>query len=327
MSASKIMTNPADAVPSIAVAPSTAVAATAAACCATSKIKKQFVNTVNDDAVYSFHEMDKILTNIYQEISQSNKISEYNKKENLNKIIKIQSILLRNYENKKNIYVCFRKEIIKDRFKKEIKGYHMMNEQYITGTVWEEINKNIVKKHCTTSNRAYGNHISGKDNQFNDWNISNKSNNIEKNNMTALSSYRLTKVCASHDENLIKKEIEKRDSSFEYYSILLKKEKDKNIINYRWYIVPKEFHIFNVSKYPMEPKISNTKNSNGNIVGWKSKYWEILFSMSSQLWFRFNVDEIERFLITEVDVDMSTSASFTYNDIYEIVRKNQEETK
>jgi len=247
---------------------------------------------------------------------------EYTKNDE-DKVVKLQSIYRKKQENKTNIHVCLRKDTIQNRFKKEILGYHMINVENVTGTMWEEINRNVVKGDCIVTDGAHGNHKSGKDNKFNSWNISNKANAIEKNGTVKISGYRLTTVCSSEkigDEKSIKEEIEKRDSSFEFYSLLLRKNKENNILNYGWYIVPKEFHVFDVSKYPMNPK---TGKKNDGVVGWESKYFDIRFSMSSQLWFNFNINEIEKYLIADVDVDMTTAGSLTFGEIYDIYLNNQ----
>lgn len=282
----------------------------------TTMIKDHYIQAIDDNNVYSFGEMEKILTKIYMEITHKIDATKYE----LNKIIKIQSIFRRHYENKNNIYNFLRNKYIKENFKKEILGYHIMNKQLITGTLWEEINRNIVKEYCEVSDGANGDHKSGKDNRFKNWNISNKANNIDKNNNISISSYRLTEFSSSHnmsDEHSIKKVIEEKDSSFDYYSILLKKQKPNEIINYRWYIIPRDLHVFNVSKYPMTPLYGKLKQSKGRVVGWQSKYCDIRFSMSSQLWFRFNLQEIEKYLIADVDVDINKAGTYTYKEIYD----------
>ena len=220
--------------------------------------------------------------------------------------------------------MCLRKDSIKNRFKKEILGYHMINKESITGTTWEEINRNIVKEDCFVSDAAHGNHRSGKDNKFNSWNISNKANTISKNGAVNISGYRLTTVCSPTNignEKTIIEEIEQRDKSFEFYSLLLRKDKANDVVNYGWYVVPKEFHVFDVSKYPMKPKTG--KKDKTRIAGWQSKYFDITFSMSSQLWFKFHIDDIKQYLLSDVDVDMTTTASFTFGDIYDIIHDNQ----
>ena len=68
------------------------------------------------------------------------------------------------------------------------------------------------------------------------YNISNKSCKIEKNNKINISSYRLTKVCNVKDNGNIDhiiKEIESRDSSFQFYSLLCRQEYDDGI-KYYW---------------------------------------------------------------------------------------------
>lgn len=61
------------------------------------------------------------------------------------------------------------------------------------------------------------------------------------------------------------KEIKKRNSSFDYYSILIRKEKEKGLIEYMWYIIPKDYYVFNTDK--LTPKIGKKRKEN------KSNCW------------------------------------------------------
>jgi hypothetical protein len=239
---------------------------------------------------------------------------------NENEIVKIQSIFRRRQSNKSNIYICLRQKSIQESFQREIKGYHLINKDLINGEAWEELNRNIVKHKCEVVDGASGNHKSGKDNKFNDWNISNKTAKIKENGEIDISSYRLTSVCS---ENYIGKtyeiikEIETRDKSFEYYSILLKKEQTSNgHIKYFWCIVPKDYYIFNVNKYPLKKMLGKKGIRKGNVIGWESKYFKISFTMSSQLWFSFSFKEIQKYIIAEVDIDKTYIPKLTYGEIY-----------
>ena len=61
---------------------------------------------------------------------------------------------------------------------------------------------------------------------------------------------------------------------------------------------------------------SKGKNKNKQI-GWKSKYATITFSMSSQLWFNFNFNDIKQFLLHTVNVNKD-SKTYTYSDLYNL---------
>ena len=237
----------------------------------------------------------------------------------INRLIKFQSIIRRFISNKNNIFLKFKSEKIKQEFRNEIKGYHLINSSPIKESVWEEINRNIVRNECIITEEANGNHLSGKDNKFDCWTISNKTCKIEKNKNINISSYRLTTVCndksPGNKDNIIK-EIEKRDNNFEYYSILLRKENKDSIIYY-WCIVPKDYYIFNIKNYNLEAKIGKKGIKKDNIVGWKSKYCDITFSMSSQLWYHFKLNDIKKYIIDTIQIDIMCP-KITYSQIYKL---------
>ena len=173
----------------------------------------------------------------------------------------------------------------------------MINKAPIKESVWEEINCGIVKNVCLITDCANGNHASGKDNKFDNINYSNKSTKVEGNNIS-ISSYRLTSVCNDANNGNpaeIIKEIKKRDSSFDYYSILIRKEKEKELIEYMWYIIPKDYYVFKTDS--LIPKIGKKGKKTNLFVGWESKYSDITFSMSSQLWYKFNIKDIEKYKV------------------------------
>lgn len=240
----------------------------------------------------------------------------YNSKDFLN-IIKCQSICKRWLNYKNNIYTANKKfKNLNSQFASVITGYHMVNTMPIKESVWEEINCDIVRGVFSIADKANGNHISGKDMKFDNLNISNKSAKTEGNNIS-ISSYRLTTVCNDKnigDENTIIEEIKKRDKSFEYYSLLLRTEKEKSIIEYKWYIIPKNCYVFNIDK--LEPKYGKVGSKKGEIVGWQSKYCDITFSMSSQLWYKFDIKHIEKYEICNTTIDNS-NPKITYLQIYE----------
>jgi len=232
-------------------------------------------------------------------------------------IVKIQKIWRGYNARKKNIYMAFKRDNIKCTLESEIRGYHMINDQPIKEAVWEEINSNVVSSYHEVSDQANGNHTSGIDNRFDDWRISNKSVKVTNGNMN-MSSYRLTSVTTPNNlGNIdgITSEIENRDNSFDYYSILSREDVGRNM-KYEWYVIPKDFHLFDCNKYAWEPKIGQRGAGQGNQVGWKSRYMDITFSMSSQLWFHIHYDDIQKYIIHSVDINMDDLHRLTYSELF-----------
>lgn len=238
--------------------------------------------------------------------------------ESIKKLIKCQSIVRKYLSNKNNIYILFKNSSIETNFENTFKGYHLINTEPVKESRWEEINRSFVKEICCISDMANGSHTSGKDNKFNKWNISNKSGKIDKKGAVSISSYRLTSVCNEKNngnpEDIIK-EIEKRDLSYNYYSLLLRIEEEYKII-YKWFIVPKDYYIFNVNKFKLNQKKGKRTSNKGNIIGWKSKYCDITFTMSSQLWFNFKLRDIQHYMITEVEVQINNDNQISYAKLY-----------
>ena len=231
-----------------------------------------------------------------------------------NAAIRIQSMWRKYYSVKHNIYIKYKK--LQPQFTSVIKGYHMINTTPIKESVWEEINCEIVKHACVVADQANGNHKSGKDNRFDNINISNKSSKQEGNTIR-ISSYRLSSVCSDkHNGNAqdIINEIEKRDSSFDYYSILIRDEKTNSKIIYKWYIIPKDCNVFKINC--LTHKHGKRGKKKGEIIGWESYGCDITFSMSSQLWYRFHMDDIEKYKVCETEID-NNKPKLTYSQIYE----------
>jgi hypothetical protein len=233
-------------------------------------------------------------------------------------IVKLQKTWRGYNARKKNIYIAFKKSHIKHAFEGEIQGYHMINDQPVKESPWEEINSRFVSIGHTVSEQANGNHISGIDNRFDNWKISNKSIKVN-NRRLDISSYRLTSVTSPNNLGNIDEiisEIENRDNSFEYYSILSREHLDNNNIKYDWYVIPKDCHLFDCNKYAWEPKIGQRGAGQGNQVGWKTRYMDITFSMSSQLWFHIQCDDIEKYIIHSINVNMDDLHRLTYSDLF-----------
>lgn len=230
------------------------------------------------------------------------------------KLVKSQAVCRRWLSNKNNLLLKFK--TLQPRFTEVITGYHMINDTPIKESVWEEINCSIVNKICAVSEKANGNHISGKDNKFGHLNISNKSTKINGTRIS-LSSYRLTNICSDKNhgcDNEIINEIQKRDQSFDYYSILLRNELEKHILDYSWYMVPKSHFIFKITH--LSPTIGKIGKKKGTVIGWESQFCKITFSMSSQLWYHFDIKHIESYKICQVQIDNNSIPKLDYSDIY-----------
>lgn len=242
------------------------------------------------------------------------------KKNTLEYMIKFQSIcrkwLTNKKDNKKNIYLLIQKfKTLNQKFYEVLNGYHMINKQPIKESVWEQINCDIVRDSFNINHQANGSHSSGKDNSFDNIHFSNKTTKIDGNN-TNISSYRLTNVCNDSDYGNypdIRKEVEKRDNTFDYYSILIRKEKEKEIIEYMWYIIPKDYYIFRIDK--LKQKIGKMGKKKNKVVGWETEYCDITFSMSSQLWYKFNITYIEKYKVCSTTIDNSKS-KINYSQIF-----------
>ena len=146
----------------------------------------------------------------------------------LNKIAEKNEIIakLKNSNDECDIYYIFNRKLVNKSFKSEILGYHLICESPIKESIWEEINCNIVNEYCKITRNKKGSHLSGRDNIFDNWGISNKTANII-NEKISISSYRLGNVCNIKNvgnTTTIINEINNRNKSYDYYSILLRDE-------------------------------------------------------------------------------------------------------
>lgn len=214
--------------------------------------------------------------------------------------------------------IQFHKKTLRQRFKDELQGYHMLNEEPVKESTWEELNRNVVKGIFPISCEAHGNHKSGKDNQFGSWGISNKTATETKKTIK-ISSYRLTTVCDQSNpgnKDAIMKEIKNRDSSYDYYSLLGRIEDKKNkFIRYKWYLIPKTCNAVDTCAFPWEPKVGLRGKKQGQQVGWQSQNMEISFAMSSQLWLTFPIEQIKRYCVCEATIDTSQTRKITYAEM------------
>lgn len=235
------------------------------------------------------------------------------------KCIKCQKIIRGWMSRKNNIYLKLKKKDVKQKFIDEINGYHLINNSSIKECIWENINCNIVNDVCKISDEANGSHLSGKDNRFDKWNISNKTSKTDGKKVS-LSSYRLTSVCnnkSNGDKYSIVNEIKKRDNTYDYYSILLRNEDKTPYIKYTWYFIPKDYYIFKINPEKLIPKTRLKGKNKGEIIGWSSVHCSITFSMSSQLWYSFDVEDINKYKIYSVEIDNS-KPKINYSQIYNL---------
>jgi len=138
---------------------------------------------------------------------------------------------------------CLNKELIDLNFKKCIQGYHLINKSPVNETIWEDLNYLIFTSiGIDVYLQSEGSHLPGMDINTSLGGISNKSCKFltKKQNKIDISSYRLTTVCS--DKNCgnpkdIIEEIDKR-KNFDYYSIILRDEIDKEKITYYWLLIP-----------------------------------------------------------------------------------------
>jgi hypothetical protein len=100
---------------------------------------------------------------------------------------------------------------------------------------------------------------------------------------------------------------------------LIRNEKEHSKIEYMWYIIPKDYYIFNIDK--LTPKLGKRGGKTGEIVGWESKYCDITFSMSSQLWYKFNIKDIEKYKICFTEIDNSKT-KINYSQIFHSFSNN-----
>lgn len=204
---------------------------------------------------------------------------------------------------------------LQPQFTAVVKGYHLINKTPIKESVWEEINCDIVGGVCNIKDEANGNHLSGKDICFDNVDISNKTAK-KVGNMINISSYRLTSVCCGKSpgnaEDIIA-EIEKRDATFQYYSLLVRDERKHSMISYEWYLIPKDHYLFNIDA--ITPKVGKIGKKKSEIVGWESKYCDITFSMSSQLWYKIDIREIEQYKLCSTELN-NGNPKINYSQIF-----------
>lgn len=213
---------------------------------------------------------------------------------------------------------------LKEFFEKCVKGYHLINDDPIKESPWEDINAQILNAAgYTVQYKSSGSHNSGKDLECSLGTFSNKSILYDTSKNTfQLSSYRLTKVCSDKDngtmDNIIN-EINNR-KNFTHYSIIVREEKEKKI-KYDWYLIPSDYSALNPNTYEWSLKTGQKGKNKGIPVGWQTNTIDgssmsITFSMSSQLWIEIAItDELKKHIIATCDIDVGRKMN--YIDLYE----------
>jgi hypothetical protein len=224
-------------------------------------------------------------------------------------------------------------ELFRENFTKCVRGYHLINDDPIKETPWEDINAIIMTASgLKVDSQSNGSHKSGGDISCSMGSFSNKSTQYDSadNNSFKISSYRLTTVCSDKSPGAIEDiiaEINKR-KNFTYYSIIVRnvcqaparhndfvkcggisQTNDNNAeILYDWYLIPSDFPALDPASYQWRPKLGKTGKNKDTIVGWETDVlngskMSITFSMSSQLWLDVSVtEEMRQFIVGSCQV-------------------------
>lgn len=212
-------------------------------------------------------------------------------------------------------------------FTKCIKGYHLINDEPVKESPWEDINTLIIKDSgYIVNSQSNGSHRPGGDIISNIGIFSNKSAKYS-NDSFKISSYRLTTVCSNSNPGEIDSIINEINNrkNFNFYSIIVREENTKSII-YDWYLIPSDFYLLNPNSYKWKPKIGKKGKNKDATIGWETdkingSSMSITFSMSSQLWIDINItDEVKKFIISSCKVN--TGKKYNYIQLYEMLNKS-----
>ena len=204
-------------------------------------------------------------------------------------------------------------------FTKCVKGYHLINDDPIKETPWEDINAQVLTASgCIINSQSNGSHKPGADLSCSLGDLSNKSTQYETGTKSfKLSSYRLTTVCSDKTPGKIEDIIADINSrkNFKFYSIIVRYEKD-NEIQYDWYLIPSDYPQFNPSSYKWIPNVGKQGKNKGSTTGWKTdtiggSSMSITFSMSSQLWLDIVItEEMKKFIIASCKVNKGRKLNY-----------------
>ena len=209
-------------------------------------------------------------------------------------------------------------------FEKCVNGYHLVNDDPIKETPWEDINAIVMNASgCPVNSQSNGSHKPGGDLSCSLGDFSNKSTQYDKGNSSfKISSYRLTTVCSDKTNGKIEEIISEINNrkNFAYYSIIVR-EDTENQIMYVWYLIPSDFPALNPASYTWQPKLGKTGKNKGEVTGWETDQMNgssmsITFSMSSQLWIDVNVtEEMKQFVVGSCRVNRGRK--YNYIQLYE----------
>jgi hypothetical protein len=183
--------------------------------------------------------------------------------------------------NEEEKHICFADSLLKetDIFYKWSEG-----EIRITSKVLELIVHKSEKKCGRNSLWESGSHKPGRDQVVNNVPVSSKSAKLEGDKFE-VSSYRLTKCKTIED---YRNEITKRDETFSKYLVCLTEViENKHIV--RWGFITKDKA--DTSKIEWDYFYDEEDNKKGLIS--KDKRFTITYSMSHQLWIKFNLSDLD----------------------------------
>jgi hypothetical protein len=213
---------------------------------------------------------------------------------------------------------------ISDNFVKCVNGYHLVNNDPIKETMWEDINAQVLTESgIDVKLQSNGSHKPGADLTCLLGGLSNKSTQYEVDKKSfKVSSYRLTTVCSDKMPGNIEDIIAEINSrkNFNFYSIIVRHDNGCEI-EYDWYLIPSDYPQFNPSFYKWTPKFGKQGKNKGMVVGWETdtidgSSMSISFSMSSQLWLNINItEEIKKFNI--VSCKVSNKRRINYIQLYD----------
>jgi hypothetical protein len=220
----------------------------------------------------------------------------------------------RRYVLRRSLLVSYliQNQCLLTNFQKAVCGYHIVNQEPLKEAQWEEINSQVLSySGYKITETASGSHSSGCDLKSNIGNFSNKTTKQSK-TAISISSYRLSSVCNQKDPGCLEtimSEIEKRDSSFTHYSLLVRDEQQKEprSLCYHWYIIPKYEQSVQARKYTWKPMYAK-RGKKKEQLGWETEpihgcKMSITFSMSSQLWIHLPLEKLKKFVVGTVEVD------------------------
>ncbi len=209
-------------------------------------------------------------------------------------------------------------------FNKCVKGYHLINDDPIKETPWEDINAIILNTSgCSVNSQSKGSHKPGGDLACSLGGFSNKSTQYDLGNKSfKISSYRLTTVCSDKTPGNIEEIITEinRRKDFNFYSIIVREDTNKEIL-YDWFLIPSDFPSLNPTSYKWHPKAGKIGKNKGAITGWETdtlngSSMSITFSMSSQLWIDINItEEMKKFMISSCKINRGRK--YNYIELYE----------